>query len=50
MDEIELIDPDVMGITVDGLTARQINRLKVYYQNMTGDMDLESLEKRTEHF
>ena len=48
--EVEMFDPEVAGIYINGLTVGQIKKLKAYYQSMTGDMDLLQLEKRTEHF
>lgn len=49
-DEVELMDLETLGVEIEGLTIGQIKKLKLYYQNMTADMDLKELDKRTEHF
>lgn len=43
-EEFEVIDAEAMGITVEYLTPAQIRKLKEWYQNMTGDMDLERID------
>lgn len=40
----EVIDIEALAITIDGLTPKQIGKLKAFYQMTTHDMDLERLD------
>lgn len=46
-EDFEMFDPIVAGILILGLSVGQISRLKLYYQDRTGDMDFERLEEFT---
>lgn len=46
-DEIECFDPESAGLQVHGCSPAMILKLKRFYQDRTGDVDLERLEEFT---
>ena len=42
-----LHDLELEGVMIEGLSVGQVKKLRTYYQKMTGDMDLESLDAFT---